>query len=973
MERTASLFKLALLCSGIRSRNSTKNAMESSVIKQTAPTLLDCLVQELGLVCHVRHNVEDAADALSGLKAARNDLSDAIKCSPQQMRPEQVDNWFKSVDEVDKKITKVQRDYTNRCLCACSCSPNIFSSYAISRRAFRMLERVKALRTEYVTVKNLTGESPPASCIPKPVADVFVGKSPDILAQLLSYLEEDEEARIISICGMAGVGKSELMRRLNNKFLPVSAGGERAEVFKFVVWVHNASSEPSDVSAVQDEIARRLKLGDLGPADRDAEARAGPIFSVLKDASFLVLLDNVMASVSLADIGIPNPVHRRVYCKQKVVLTTRFEFVSVCAPTGSCFRRIDVECLDWDASWELFKESVGQEQMVGSIEMMARLGEQVARECGGLPIALEKIGRAMSTRLQPGDWKRTAEFLKSSRIHQIPGMETDNTELLRDLKKSYDHGVGSDRHRECFLCCALWPRGGSISKAELVECWIGLGLIRDRESSSHEGSVQTGLSIISILQEANLLLPGENAEGQVKLQEVVRDMALWIARDCGSEESKWVVQAGVSLSAFEVVDLCEGMAAAQRVSLMHSSIQELPQSDHWTSTHPSRLALLMLQHNPRFTTISGAFLGSASAALAYLDLSHTAVEELPEEVGTLAMLEYLNLSFTPLKALPGALANLGRLKHLFLNCTPHLSTIPAGVFRGLTSVRVIDMYPSRFMDWEEDIIEGTRSFALEDVGSPFIHSLGITINSILTVQRLGRLDNVCTRRLLMTRFRSPSSVTLCPSSFKCAMGSFSLLETLLELSITECDTLKQLVFDGEEQINQDVACKPDKSWCLRKLKHLELCGLTNLTDIIWKRMSVSFFLGELLRVKIGNCSRLTNVSWVIQLHFLQHLELRDCATMESVVDARQEQHPPFPSLMTLVLVNLPVLRIVCTQQVSFPRLEGIQVGCCNNLRRMHIKPQRRLQIQGTMDWWRGIESEWNGGSNNVEFMETIVV
>ncbi|CAM0884606.1 unnamed protein product [Alopecurus aequalis] len=943
----------------------------------TALNFLDRLLRELRLVWHVRHNVKDAAEALMALRASRDDLRDAIEWSPQQMRPEQVENWFKSVEEVDGKMKEVQRDYDNLCVCAGSCSPNIFSSYAISRRAVQKLESLKALRREYDSVSNLPGANRPASCIRKPVAGPLVGKSRHLVfAELLSYLEhEHAEDRIISIFGMAGTGKSELMRHVNNEFLP---GAEKAEVFKFVVWVDNASSDVSQVSAVQDEIARRLKLGDLGAMDGDAEARAGPIFSVLKDASFLVLLDNLMATVSLADIGIPNPVYRRCAWKQKVVLTTRFK--SVCGAMKSG-RQINIECLDWDASWKLFTESLGHEQ--AEDRDIAALAKKVAQECGGLPIALAKIGRAMSTKVQPGDWRRTAEFLKSSRIHQIPGMEAENTKLLRDFKQSYDRGVFNEfnrSHRECFLCCALWPRGVCISKAELVDCWIGLGLICE---SSYDHSVKMGFSVISYLQDANLLLPGENAEREVKLQEVVRDMALyWIAlaRDCGGEERKWVVRAGVGLSAeYEVLELSESVAAAERVSLMHNSIKELPQSDHSALTYP-RLALLMLQHNHTFTNISGAFLGSASA-LAYLDLSHTALEELPDEFGTLVMLQYLNLSFTPLRALPGGLRNLGRLKHLFLKHTSLLSIVPVGLFLGLTSLRVIDMFPSLYMDWEDgtdmypsryiDWEEGIRSgevissFASRPA---FIESLGITVNSMFTARRLGHLMNVCTRRLLMTRFHSTPSVTLCPSTLKDLMGSFSLLETLLELSITESDTLEALVLDGEEK--EDVAGTRNESWCLPKLEHLQLCGLQRLADIIWKNMSVSFFLGALLRVKIDNCSRLRNVSWVIQLHCLQHLELRYCARMECVVDADKVQRPTFPSLKTLVLAHLPELSSVCTQQVSFPWLEAIDVRRCDNLRRMNIKQKLRVRIQGTMDWWRGLE--WDGDSN-VEFKETRLV
>lgn len=941
-----------------------------AAVTETAPTIIGCFAKELDLLVNAGHNVEDMTDALSQLQASRDDLQNAMSNSHQQTPPELVSNWFERVQEVEDKAEKIQKDYSDRCRCMGSFSPNIFSSYAISRRAVQRHQKVKDLLQEYNTVKNLTSEyCPPASCIPKSVPTPIIGKG-SYMTQVLAWIR-DEDTRIISICGMAGVGKSELLRDINNRFLP---GAEMGQAFKLVIWVDNASSS-SDVKSVQDEIARRLKLDDLGDWEIDAEAperRATPILSFLKDKSFLVLLDNLERPVSLADIGIPNPKFRRpCSLRQKVVLTTRFK--GVCGRMQSC-SRIDVGCLDGKDSWNLFlaAAAAGGEQLVIKDKEIEGFAQQIVRECGGLPIALTRIGGAMATKRHPDDWRRMAAFLESSQIHRIPGMERDNTVLLHDLKKSYDHGLSTPTDRECFLCCALWPRGRSINKADLIDCWIGLGLIRE---PSLDDAVQKGFSMISCMLEENLLMPGCNARDEVKLQEIVRDMALWIACDCGSRDNKWLVQAGVNLGAqTKLIELCQRAGAAERVSLMCNAIRELPRPHFLSSTCPA-LTVLMLQHNPAFTHIPAAFLRSAPA-LAYLDLSHTAIEQLPEDIGTLFNLQYLNASFTPLKMLPVGLRNLGRLRQLFLRHTNHLSAIPKGVLRCLTSLQAIDMYPSRYMDWTDDGDaastegegnEGIASF--EQMGSlmstVFVQFLGITVNAIGTVQRLGRLINVCTRRLLLTRFDSPQHVTLCPSQFKAAMSSFSMLETLMELGIAECPTLEQLVLDGEE--DESNRGPRNQSWCLPKLEALELRGLAKLEAVIWRSMSISFFLPALQRVKIENCGGLRSVGWAMRLPCLQHLELRGCTSMRSVI-CDEDLEPPqdggegqllhtFPNLVTLILVNLTELRSFCSRpQVSLPWLEVIEVGCCVNLRRLHVMPQGRLrEIRGTMEWWHGLE------------------
>jgi len=916
-----------------------------AIVKQTAPAISDGLSTQCGLACNARQNVEDVVESLSHLTALKSDLQNALGRSPQQMQPEQVKSWLDRVEQVSVKVNNINQDYRKRCLCF-GCSLNIISSYIISRRAVQQQERVNDLLKEYDDdLKNILGRGGPASCIRKPVQNVVVGKSSH-WTQVLALLDDDSTG-IISICGMPGVGKSELMRCINNEFLPDTNRGKKD--FKFVLWVDNAGK---GVKAVQDKIAQRLELGDLGTLaedkEGDAERRASPIFSILSNSSFLVLLDNLTSPVPLASIGIPNPIHHRSDQKQKVVLTTPFKDVS---GKMSCTYNIDVQCLDADDSWQIFASFINQGQM----EKNKVIAKQVIEECGGLPSALTPIGGTMATRRDPEDWRRMLQLLRSSRFYLIPGMEAQSTAVLQGLQKCYDRL--SDSYKAPFLCCCLWPRGGSIDKKELIDCWIGLGLITD---PSPDAAVLDGFSIISHLQDAYLLLPGDNDDEKVKLQPIVRDMALWIACD-GGKSNKWMVHDGVNLNAEDrAIELCARATGAERVSLMYSAIQEVRQSVHSSSNCPS-LAVLMLQHSRRLTTISGSFLRSAPA-LKYLDLSHTEIEQLPEELGTLLMLQFLNLSFTKVKALPAGLGNHKQLKHLLLKHTSHLSFIPLGFFRSLPNLQVIDMYPSRYMDWEDKDITTVGSKEKEisrlqqlSRSTRFIRSLGITINTFSMVKMLGHLENVCTTRLLMTNLRSTAAVTLCPSGFKELMGSFSLLETLQEISIAECNTLEQLVLDGEE----DEGKRNDK-WCLKKLKSLELRGLSKLEDIATKRMSTTFFLQALECVKIEGCDRIKDVSWAVRLDCLKHLELRNCAALCSVIRDHGPQHAnelprTFNKLITLVLVDLQKLSSICSPQVRFPCMKLVDVARCDNLVTMpkNLEPESESklpEIRGSPHW-----------------------
>ncbi|PRQ53549.1 putative P-loop containing nucleoside triphosphate hydrolase [Rosa chinensis] len=63
-------------------------------------------------------------------------------------------------------------------------------------------------------------------------------------------------------------------------------------------------------------------------------------------------------------------------------------------------QKIYVECLPWDKAWNLFQEKVGKDALLIHADI-PKLAESVAKECGGLPLALITVGRMMSCKKTP--------------------------------------------------------------------------------------------------------------------------------------------------------------------------------------------------------------------------------------------------------------------------------------------------------------------------------------------------------------------------------------------------------------------------------------------------------------------------------------------------------------------------------------------------------------------------------------------
>ncbi|RVW34094.1 putative disease resistance protein [Vitis vinifera] len=86
----------------------------------------------------------------------------------------------------------------------------------------------------------------------------------------------------------------------------------------------------------------------------------------------------------------------------KIVLTTRSQ--DVCHQMKAQ-KSIEVECLESEDAWTLFRKEVGEE-ILNSHPDIPMLAKVVAEECRGLPLALVTLGRAMAAEKDPSNWDK---------------------------------------------------------------------------------------------------------------------------------------------------------------------------------------------------------------------------------------------------------------------------------------------------------------------------------------------------------------------------------------------------------------------------------------------------------------------------------------------------------------------------------------------------------------------------------------
>ncbi|MBA0748384.1 hypothetical protein Gogos_005218, partial [Gossypium gossypioides] len=199
---------------------------------------------------------------------------------------------------------------------------------------------------------------PPASVVVRPVEQAVALES--TIQKVWSCIVETDVG-IVGLYGLGGVGKTTILTKLNNKFSTTTNN------FDVVIWA--LVSKDYDVGKIQDRIGGNLGFSDDSWKHKSVEEKAVDIYGVLRNKKFVVLLDDLWERVNLNQVGIPKPSQEN---GSKLIFTTR-----------------SLE------AWELFQDEVGYETL-NSHPDIPNLAKQVAERCGGLPLALITIGRAMA-------------------------------------------------------------------------------------------------------------------------------------------------------------------------------------------------------------------------------------------------------------------------------------------------------------------------------------------------------------------------------------------------------------------------------------------------------------------------------------------------------------------------------------------------------------------------------------------------
>ncbi|PIN24639.1 Apoptotic ATPase [Handroanthus impetiginosus] len=772
------------------------------------------------------------------------------------------------------------------------------------------------------------------------------------LKRIWNLLESDEVSSV-GIYGMGGVGKTALVKHINNIILE-----KRKEKRVCLITV----SQVFSIKKLQDEIAHFVGLSGLFNEENE-ERRAARLNRAITGKNVVLILDDVWENICLEKLG--DPLHIK---DCKLILTTRS--LELCCRMG-CQEKVQVQKLHTDEAWDLFKQTIGLDMALAP--EVEKIAKSMAKVCDGLPLGIIVLAGSMRDETSIHVWRDELDRLMDPSI----GQDDEEDEVFKILKYSFDRL--DENHRLCFLRCSLYPEDFKIIKQELVERCISEELVNKRKSRrsqlDHGHSILNKLIKICLLEEVNAYL--------VKMHDLVRLMALKITK------RKYMV-ISESRSLKEVLTKGEGIKDLEKVCLMCKDDIEI--LDGMSLDCPDLTTLICQQYNLKF--ISDSFF-SRLDNLCFLNLYGSGIEKLPNSLSNLEQLKSLDLSYCRNLADIPDLGKLKKLKELNL-CATKIAKLPQGLFLNFPLLQVLCL-PYTMKAPVEEIVSlkcleefDGRVENVSELNKLFTYrkSQFVDMFQILVFGQVGESDRgrdyLYDDNLVEVRGCDLKNEDLSV-----------LVHDIPFLTLTECKGLSNSLPNAFARLSkpssvyflkicdcQDIECLLDnleyesRFPLLRNLERIILRGLPNFIAFfqnigaaIQPPPPQAIVFSSLRSFYITECNRMRKLGLPSSTFpNLEKLEIVKCNELEEIIEVQEGegQVVSLPKLKVLFLWELPRLKSICNTTMSCDSIERIRFKRCPELKKLPLhfdptspSPPHTLKeiwiMRGDEEWWESLE------------------
>ncbi|KAG2663088.1 hypothetical protein I3760_16G010800 [Carya illinoinensis] len=820
----------------------------SSIVEKIVDYSVGPIGEQFDYIISCKSNIKDLEKEFPKLLKKKEAVQQSVDGAQwnQEVVASEVKTWLTNVEKQIEEVHKfLEEDVKTNRMCLNGWCPDLKLRYSLGKKAQKNTQAIIKLLEEDIKYDRVYNIAPPLKVRSSSMDRFKDFESRKSMIQNVLKALRDDKIDMIALCGMGGIGKTEMAKEIARRVLKADG------LFKKVA------------IAV---VSQKLDL------TRTLVGKAAQIYTRLTNSkSVLVILDDVWEPLDLEAIGVYNAIKEK---SCKILLTSRREETCNQMRIQLIFR---VGLLSEEEAWNLFKEMVGD--CINTPNLIST-AEQVAKECGRLPIAIATVGSALSNTCNEYEWKTALQQLKMSNPECLSGMDP---KVYSNIKFSYDY-LGSDEAKSCFLLCCLYPDDYNVPIEDLVRYAIAKRFVK-AFNTVEQTRVHVN-AIVRNLRRSNLLLDSQNDEC-VKMHDVVRDVAISIA---SKEEHGFMVELDRRLEewpykytydSYTTISLLFGEMKGHLNALKFPKLQFLRLSClKDLETLPSNLfngmnelKMLSLQDGC-FSLTSLPSSIQILENLRMLNLESCRLRDV-SAIGSLRKLEILDFRDSKIEELPHEIGNLSQLKLLDMKGCWSLKRIAAGVISSLSHLE--ELYMAKFENWE-------FTTTMEGNGE------GTSNNA--------SLDE------LIPRFNQM---------------------TVLEISVPSIGCLPKELHFRNSNLRFRINTRDDKSYLFENAIRLDKReDASDLGKVLLENRGV---FGNLKHCDIFNCQHSENIFWlamVRDLVQLKSLKIYDCQNIQEILSKEGYQDEEkvigdiikLPNLEKIDLFSLPRLTGICTSMDS---------------------------------------------------------
>ncbi|GLT32414.1 hypothetical protein SLA2020_070840 [Shorea laevis] len=716
----------------------------------------------------------------------------------------------------------------------------------------------------------------------------FESRRDEDVTEIVNLLTEQRSHQhpisVISLIGMAGVGKTTLARLLYKEI-------EKRKMFDVVAWV--CVSDDFDAKIILNGMLEHLAHNAAGINNMNVLLKQ--LEKKIEKKTFLLVLDDVWEDNSNTWATFSGLLSKLVKTSgNSIVVTTRKEGVASSIAKYLPLHRHHLKRLSDDDCWLIIKEKVfGSTKASIADHQLEAIGRDIAEKCGGLPLIANVLGGTMSNVKGVDGWL--------SIKNKIDWNLEDSDQIKFVLKLSFDHLPS--HLKKCFSFCSIFPKDFIFEKDDLVQHWMAQGYLH---SSSQEIMEDIGNNyVIDLLSNSLFQDAVKDRYGNIthfKMHDAVHDLAQLVSKgetlilkNDSIHENSCIRHLRVPSGAIVDPTILGGVTPK-----LHSLFSEVD-----------------------FCNISKVDL----KCIRSLSLKKADVDKLLASPSKLKHLRYLDISNTKIKALPKSFTKLYNLQTLkFINCH-HLQKLPDGM-ENLVSLKHFYFHREKLMPRNVGRLTSLQTLSLFAVAK----EKGYQIEELGCLSQLGGTLTICNLEFV----KSKSEATKANMEQKTKLYKLQLewgrnkeegynsYEEVLE-GLQPPSNLKRLSIRGymgekfpswmEKGVN--LSCD---AFLLDNLLELELYGCGGCMDIP--------SLGFLPNLQVLNIQNMKKVKRMGSKFYLNR------SNIASSSHGGGDTITLFPALKNLSIRNLGSLKewVETEGVIVFPCLENLRTIICPKLR-----------------------------------------